>query len=303
MPDDAAVVSIPRGASVAETGHILSGAGLLRDDFRFRLVARIMGVSARLPAGEFRLPTEKSPAQLLRALSAAIPVQHRVTIVEGSRIRDIAAILAEGGWCTEDEFLRLAGDADTLRSLGLQDVESAEGYLFPDTYYLTRSVTDAPGIIRMMTTHFQKVWTELEPSGDQRGKGKRTKHEIVILASLIEKEAGVSEEMPRIASVFFNRLRRGMPLQSDPTVIYGIPDFSGNLTRKDLRTPSPHNTYLLPALPAGPICNPGRAALEAALHPAQGNDLYFVSKNNGTHYFSKTLKEHNRAVWKYQKNR
>ncbi len=299
---DTAIVSIPRGTSVIEIGHILSEAGLIHDDFRFRLLAKITRLSAKLQAGEFLLATEKKPVQVLEALSVARPVQHRLTVVEGSRAEEIAKIFAEDDWCDEEEFLQLMTDPELLLSLGLEEGTSLEGYLFPDTYYLTRSISDARSLIRMMVARFQKVWEEVEVLYKSTGKSL-SRHETVILASVVEKETGAPEERPRIASVFLNRLQRGMKLQSDPTVIYGITGFSGNLTRKDLRTPSPYNTYVLPALPQGPICSPGKAALEAVVQPVSEKYLYFVSKNNGTHHFSKTLKEHNRAVWKYQKNR
>ncbi len=296
------VVAIPHGTSVDHIGHILAKAGLIHDDVRFPLYAKIAGYSRKFRAGEFRLATGKTPAEVMRQLSEAQLVQHPVTIPEGLRAEDIARIYAEGGWCEYNEFLQLVHDHDFIQSLGIEKVAGLEGYLFPDTYYLTRMSTDARGIIRIMVQHFQKVWAELN-KGDA---GKIGKYETVILASLVEKETADPAERPVIASVFINRLKKGMRLQSDPTVVYGIQNFSGNsgtLTRDDLQRYTPYNTYMTPALPAGPICNPGREALKAALHPAQESFLYFVSRNDGTHQFSKTLVEHNRAVQKYQKDR
>jgi UPF0755 protein len=293
------VVTIPHGSSVAHIGHVLAEAGLIHDDVRFPLYAKISGYSRKFKAGEFRLATGRTPAQVIRQLSEAQFVQHPVTIPEGLRAEDIARIYAEGGWCDYDVFLKLVHDPEFIHSLGVGTVASLEGYLFPDTYYLTRMSSDARGIIKSMVQHFQKVWAELS-KGEA---GKIGKHETVILASLVEKETADHGERPVIAAVFFNRLKKGMRLQSDPTVVYGIHNFSGNLTRDDLQRYTPYNTYATPALPAGPICNPGRESLKAVLHPAQDSSLYFVSRNDGTHQFSKTLDEHNRAVQKYQKEK
>ncbi len=302
IESDSVVVTIPRGASVNEIGHLLAQAELIHEDVRFQFLAKITGLSAKLQAGEFRLPANKKPVQMLEELAVARSVHHKITVVEGLRAEEIAHLFAKDGWCNQKEFLRLIRAPETLRSLGVDKSESLEGYLFPDTYYLTRLSTDAESLVRMMVGRFQKVWAELQ-AGEEKKEGILSLHEIVTLASIVEKETGASEERTLIASVFFNRLQRRMPLQSDPTVIYGRGNFSKSLTRSDLREPTPYNTYVLPALPVGPICNPGRAALEAVLHPAASNYLYFVSKNNGTHHFSRNLKEHNRAVWKYQRNK
>ncbi len=296
------IVTIPRGASVAEIGKILARCGLIHEDIRFQLLAKITGLSPKLQAGEFRLPAGRKPIEIMRALAVSRPLQHRVTIVEGLRAEEIAQVFADGGWCDPGEFLRLVRDPETLRLFGLEEQGSFEGYLFPDTYYLTRSSRDAASLVHMMVNRFHKVWAELQADMDEKEK-RLGRHDMVILASIVEKETGAPHERSLIASVFYNRLDLGMRLQSDPTVIYGIPNFSGNLTRRDLRTPSSYNTYVLSALPAGPICSPGKDALKAVLHPAKDKYLYFVSKNNGTHHFSKNLREHNRAVGKYQRNK
>ena len=299
VPEESAVVMIPHGSSLAQIGHILAKAGLIHEDIRFPLYAKLTGYSRKFEAGEFRLATGRFPLEVMRQLSEAKQVQHPVTIPEGLRAEDIARIYAEGGWCDYATFLQLVHDPDFIHSLGVGPVASLEGYLFPDTYYLTRLSSDARGIIRTMVQHFQKVWAELSLGAS----GKIGRNEAVILASVVEKETADPAERPMIASVFFNRLRLGMRLQSDPTVVYGLKNFSGSLTREDLQRYTPYNTYMIPALPAGPICNPGRAALKAVLHPAQDSSLYFVSRNDGTHQFSKTLDEHNRAVQRYQKDR
>jgi len=293
------IVMIPHGSSAAHIGHILAAAGLVHYDVRFLILAKLTGFSKKFQAGEFRLTTGKRPLDLMRDLSKAQPVQHPVTIPEGLRVDEIADIFSKGGWCVRNEFLHLVNDPDFISSLGLGKVPNLEGYLFPDTYYLTRLSSDAQSIIKTMVHRFQMVWKVLS----KNGTGTLNERQAVILASIVEKETADPAERPMIAAVFLNRLRLGMRLQSDPTVIYGIKNFSGNLTKDDLEKYTPYNTYMTQALPPGPICNPGKESLMAVLHPDKEPYLYFVSKNDGTHKFSKTLSEHNRAVWKYQKNR
>ena len=178
------------------------------------------------------------------------------------------------------------------------DGPSLEGYLYPDTYLISRDL-DARELVDLMVRRFWKVFNDLI-RGQKRDMSLR---EIVTLASIVEKETGLAEERPVIASVFLNRLKKRMRLESDPTVIYGLKNFDGNLKRKDLRTPNPYNTYTNHGLPPGPIANPGRESLMAVINPAETDYLYFVSRNDGSHCFSTTLKEHNRAVVRYQKRR
>lgn len=290
------VVIIPKGSSFQDISRILAESGLINPDIRFEILARWKKLAGRIHAGEFVLPTGKLPMELLEELTRARVRQHPVTIPEGLSAREIAAIFEQGGWSSREDFLELVEDDEFIQELGLE-LPSLEGYLYPDTYYLTRYPEfDARKIVKMMVDRFFQVWEELEP-------GDAGRHEAVILASIVEKETGSPDERARIASVFRNRLVSGMRLQSDPTVIYGIENFSGDITRKDLRNPTPYNTYVISGLPAGPICSPGRAALQAVLNPAQEEYFYFVSRNDGTHIFSKTLREHNRAVFKYQRKK
>lgn len=290
-------MTVPRGSSFTATATILADAGLIHEDIRFNILARLYGFSSKVRAGEFSLPGGKMPMETLKALIEAKPIQHAVTVIEGLRAEEIAEIFARKKWSNKDEFLALVQDETFIATLGLGNVSSLEGYLYPDTYYLTRlPAPDPKKIVKMMVQRFQEIWEGLDADDKEM-------HETVILASIIEKETGDATERSRIASVFLNRLKKGMRLQSDPTVIYGIKDFNGNITRKDLRRKTPYNTYVVKGLPAGPICNPGRDALEAVLHPADEKYLYFVSKNDRTHHFSKTLREHNRAVRKYQRKR
>ena len=297
--EKSAIVNIARGTPLKQMSAVLAGAGLVKEDLRFAILAKILGYSGRIKAGEFKLTTGNTPLALLAQLIRAQPVQHAVTIPEGLRIEEIGSIFARGGWCDEEGFRRLAYDKGFMAGLELGKLNSLEGYLFPDTYLLTRDIHGEEELIRLMTRRFKEVWAEVatEPGNAER------RHEVVILASIIEKEAQKDHERSVIAGVFHNRLKKGMRLQSDPTVIYGVPDYAGNITRKHLQTPTRYNTYTLDGLPAGPISNPGRAALAAALKPAATDYLFFVGKNDGSHQFSRTLEEHNQAVQKYQRKK
>ncbi len=297
---DPVVIEIPRGSSVKEIGQILGDKGLLTNDIRFPLVARLSGKSSSLQAGEFEVPPDKTVLELIDFLVSAKPVQYSVTIPEGFNIGDTAALLEEKGICDAASYKKHAIDQAFIVSLGFGEMESLEGYLFPDTYYLTKADTDPRQFISMQVSRFNSVWDRLEKESND-GQETITKKDAVILASMVEKETGAGAERARIAGVFFNRLKRGMKLQSDPTVVYGVDDYQGKITKTHLKAPTPYNTYVIPGLPAGPIANPGEAALQAVLQPEETLYLYFVAKNDGTHHFSTTLREHNRAVRKYQR--
>ncbi len=292
-------VIVPSGSSVKEINRILASSGLVENDGRFPVLARYLGIAAKLQAGEFALHRGQTPQELLKELALAKPIQHAVTIREGLTISEIAEVFAGGGWCDAEEYVRLAKDPDFLKSLGLESHKNLEGYLYPDTYHLTRKGQTTEDLLRMQVRHFFSVWNEIK----REPPLELTPYEVLILAAMVEKETAKASERPIIAGVFFNRLKKGMRMQSDPTVMYGIENFSGKLSRKDLKTPSPYNTYTLKRLPVGPICNPGKAALTAVLHPVESNFFYFVSKNDGSHLFSKTLRDHNRGVNKYQRSR
>jgi len=291
-------IFIPRGTSSRSISALLAEQGLIHDDIRFLILVRLMGSSARLQAGEFSLTTGQTPIQLIREFSRARPLEHQLTIPEGLNIVETAKIFSSDGWTETSRFIDAAHDPTLIEELGLTGIDSLEGYLFPDTYRLIKPSKGERELIAMLVKRSLSVWQEL--SGDNNSGLSR--HQVFTLASIIEKESGVDEERPVIASVFFNRLEKKMKLQSDPTVIYGIENFNGTLTRSDLKTPTPYNTYTIKALPPGPICSPGAQALKAVLFPSRTDYLYFVSKNDGTHYFSKSLREHNRAVRKYQRN-
>jgi UPF0755 protein len=305
------VVHIPKGAGVRQIQKLLAEENIIIDDIRFLALARLFHVidhPPRLRAGEFKVSPGLNPLEVIQYLDTAQPVRHRVTIPEGKNMKEIAAIFAEDNWVDPGVFLRLCRDAELMRALGVIRVQSLEGYLFPETYTLVRGEIDERKLITMMVRRFFAVWDELAAKtqgGSQKSPSGRnyTRHQLLTLASIVEKETGSAGERDVIAGVFYNRLRKGMRLQSDPTTIYGIANFNGNLTKADLKQRTPYNTYVISGLPLGPICNPGAAAMEAVLSPAKVSYLYFVSRNDGSHKFSKTLKEHNQAVYTFQKLR
>jgi len=291
------ILTIPKGTGVRTIGTLLADKGLLHNDIRFLALVYFSGLTAKLQAGEYSIPLGLTPPEVLQLLKSGNTLRHHVTIPEGKNVRQIAEIFAKDGWIEQERFLELVHDAAFAKQLGIH-APSLEGYLFPETYTLVRHETDEQSVIRMMVNRFFQVWEGMK---SLEAHNHLTQHEVLTLASLVEKETGIAAERPLIAGVFLNRLDRKMRLQSDPTVSYGIPDFKGPLTKADLKRPTPYNTYVIPGLPLGPICNPGQAAIRAVLDPAEVEFLYFVSKNDGTHIFSKSLEEHNRAVQTYQR--
>lgn len=290
------VVVIAKGIGVRGIGKVLAANGVLRDDIRYLTLVYFSERTAKLQAGEYSIPRGLTPPAVLQLLEKGSTLRHHVTIPEGLAAEQVAAIFEKDGWVNRERFLAIVHDTEFIKKLGI-DAQHLEGYLFPETYTLVRHETDEYSVIRMMVERFLHVWNEVKP----HELGGLTRHQIVTLASVVEKETGVAAERPLIARVFLNRLALKMRLQSDPTVIYGIRELAGDLTKADLKRETPYNTYVIPALPPGPICNPGRASLEAVLHPADSNALYFVAKNDGTHFFSTNLAEHNRAVKTYQR--
>jgi UPF0755 protein len=221
---------------------------------------------------------------------------HSITIPEGYSLKQIADLLEESGLIKGDEFLSKTEDPDTTVRYALKS-PTLEGYLYPDTYHFAKGQS-ASVLIDLMVSRFRQVTT---PFMERVRFVGLTLHEVITLASIVEKETGRPEERPVIASVFLNRLMKGMRLESDPTVIYGIRDFNGNLTREHLSKSTPYNTYRISGLPPGPIANPGLESIKAVLYPAGTDYLFFVSRNDGTHHFSRTYQEHQTAVEMYQK--
>ena len=290
------VFTIRSGDSFAAVAQRLHQEQLIRHPYTFRLLVRIRGKDTRVQAGEYLLAADMSPDQILAAIVAGKVRLYRFTVPEGSNLYQIAAIVETAQVTAKNEFIASATDAQLCQTLGVP-AASFEGYLFPDTYLFAKNT--APNkIISKMVQRFRSI---IKPQWQQRAQELGYNfHQIVTLASIIEKETSVPSERPLISAVFHNRLQKGMRLGADPTVIYGIRNFNGNLTRKDLRTPTPYNTYVIKGLPVGPIANPGRESIQAALYPADSNYLYFVSRKDKTHQFSTNLKDHNRAIRKYQ---
>jgi UPF0755 protein len=289
---------VPEGASLREVAVDLEEKKIISNKGLFLLWARLTGYSKIIKAGEYRLNSGMTPVKILTILGKGEVISHMVTIPEGFSSLQIAELLGKKGLVEKDKFLSLARDQDLAGRYGIAGA-GLEGYLYPDTYRFGRGMAPL-SVLDVMVKRFKEVTAPYIEKAEQLGMAFE---DVVILASIVEKETGLAEERPLIASVFLNRLKRGIRLESDPTVIYGLTGFNGNLTRKDLSKPTPYNTYLVPGLPPGPIANPGLDAMKAVLFPAKTNYLYFVSKNDGSHYFSKTLAEHNRAVMIYQKKR
>ena len=290
-------IVIPQGASFSVVARELEKEGIIKDAGKFYYLAKFKGTITKIKAGEYEYTTSLLPSEVLNRMVNGQVKEYAVTIPEGYNIKDIAMLLDNINIAEKSGFLEKAFDRVFAASLGI-DGSDVEGYLFPDTYRFTRGMTSEE-IIRKMAQRFDTVYAEIahkKPSGL-----KMSKKQIITLASIIEKETGDGRERPLISAVFHNRIKKGMRLESDPTVIYGITGFNGNLTRKDLLTKTPYNTYKIYGLPPGPIANPGRTSLEAAINPSPDIYLYFVSKNDGSHYFSRNLKEHNMAVQFYQK--
>jgi len=302
-PAPSIIVNIPQGTGFAGIRQSLEKAGVIEPDIRFAFVASILGVSRQLKAGEYQFVAGQTPVDILHLLDSGKVVQWPVTIPEGTNIYQLADILHDILAVKKEEVLARIHDQKFISSLGLS-LSSLEGYLFPDTYLLTKGKSP-DSILAMMVGRFMAVYSEIlvEAGAGEKGFAEKppNRHDVVTLASIVEKETGIAEERGLVAAVFVNRLRKNMLLQADPTVIYGIRKFDMALSRKDLKTPTAYNTYMKKGLPAGPICNPGRDSLLAVLHPEETPYLYFVSKNDGTHQFSRTLKEHNKAVRQFQR--
>jgi len=296
----AQIVLIDKGMSLREVATVLEEKGIIKNRTFFILWARLTGYDNTIKFGEYNLSPAMSPAGIFNILTKGIIVTHPITFPEGFTAEQIGDSLERNEYIKVEKsaFLSLVHDPDVMERYCISG-ESLEGYLYPDTYHFSR-MQSAESIVDAMISRFNEV---ISPYKERIGETGMTLKEVVTIASIVEKETGTAEERPIIASVFLNRLKRGMRLDSDPTVIYGIKDFNGNLTRDDLRTHNPYNTYVIRGLPPGPICNPGIESIRAVIYPADTEYLYFVSKNDGSHYFSRTLEEHNRNVMTYQKRR
>ena len=296
---DDVFVELPSGASVSAIADRLAGAGVVPDAWTFRLAARVSGQERRLQAGEYRFTDAATPYDVVDRLVRGDVYVMPVTFREGLTIAEMAAVFEATGLGAAAEFEAAAARAELVRDID-PVADDLEGYLFPSTYTVARQTT-ADALVELMVAEFMRVYATVRSEADARGLDAR---ELVTLASVVERETGVDGERPLVAAVFHNRLRIGMPLQTDPTVIYAMMRsgrWNGNITRRDLQMEHPYNTYRNRGLPPGPIAAPGRAAMEAVVRPADVPYLYFVSRNDGSHVFSSTLAEHNRAVNQYQR--
>jgi len=294
-----AVFVVRSGQGFRPVTNNLHQRGILKHPFKFRVLARLRGYDKRIRAGEYMLSSTMTPVNILEILSRGKVVLYRVTVPEGLTQLQIAPLVEKAGLVSKEAFTEALADTDLLAKLKIE-ADSFEGYLFPETYFFPKGVS-AQKIISTMIDRFR---SQFKPEWrKQAEKLGWSVHDVVTLASIIEKETGDPSERAVISSVFHNRLRKKMRLESDPTVIYGLKDFDGNITKKDLKRSTPYNTYKIRGLPPGPIANPGAASIESALFPADTDYLFFVSKKDRTHQFSTNVNDHNRAVRKYQLRR
>jgi len=293
------VINVLPGQGFQKTVQDLYQNHLIHHPLKFRMMAKWQKLDRKIIAGEYELSTGMTPLTIIEYMTKGIVRLRKLCIPEGYNLSQIADAIEKSGICSKENFMNAVKDAKLISSMEIP-VSGFEGYLFPDTYFFSRGVPPEK-IISAMVKQFHKTFQDdWKKRADELGL---TPHEIITLASIIEKETGIAEERTIVSSVFHNRLKQNMRLASDPTVIYGIEDFNGDITKADLKRPTPYNTYLIQGLPPGPIANPGAESIKAALYPATTDYLYFVAKGDKTHQFSKSLAEHNQAVRKYQLNR
>ena len=291
------IFEIQPGMTLKQVALELSRQGLIRSPSAFQAIAYIQAKQKQVMVGEFSLSPSMPPSKILLQITSGKTILHPVTIPEGYRITEIATLLHSEGLADKELFIRQTRDKSLIRPLGIP-ADSLEGYLFPETYHFSKFTPEKKIIQKMVDTFREQV---LKPQLLMSAKKSSLAwYEIITLASLIEKETGLDSERKIISSVFHNRLRKNMRLQTDPSVIYAMEKFDGNIRKRDLKIDSPYNTYRHKGLPPGPIANPGLKSIVAAISPIESDHLYFVSRQDGSHHFSSTLIEHNRAVQKYQ---
>jgi len=292
-------VTIRQGAASAEIGRSLAGAQVVRDARLFRAALWWTRQGRNLKAGEYRFDHAMTPLDVIDVLVRGEVYTQKVTFPEGLTIAEMSKLYESHGFGRARDFVEAARNVERIADLD-PDARDLEGYLFPETYALPRDGA-AARLIDLMIDRFHSVYGE-EMRSRAAARGMTTR-QVVTLASLIEKETGKPEERPLVAAVFRNRLKIGMPMQADPTIVYALEKarrYDGNIRKEDLSMDSPYNTYKYPGLPPGPIASPGKASLEAALMPADVPYLYFVSRNDGSHVFATTLAEHSNNVRKFQ---
>jgi len=292
-------VEIPQGAGNRAIAARLVEGGVVRDAWTFRAAIQLSGDARKLKAGEYRFDRAMTPLAVVDKLARGDVYVVSLTFPEGLNIFEMAKVFEARGLGPAASFVEATRDVKPIRDLDPAATD-LEGYLFPETYAVPRR-TDGPKLVRLMVAQFQKALTaDLRAQIASRHLQVRT---VVTLASIVEKETAKAEERPLVAAVYENRLRLGMLLQCDPTVIYALERagrYHGNIHKDDLQMDSPYNTYRFAGLPPGPIASPGKASLAAAIAPADSDYLYFVSRNDGSHEFAKTLTDHNRNVQKFQ---
>jgi UPF0755 protein len=292
-------VDVLHGDSLWKVARALERGGIVRDARAMVWLARWRGVDTAIRAGEYAVSASWGTARVLEQLVSGQVITYEVVLPEGLTAVEIAARLAEQGLVRADEFVAWARDPASASQLGVEG-PGLEGYLFPETYRMPHGLSTQQ-VAKILVDEFLERWRPLEASARERGFGMR---QTVTLASIVEKETGVASERPLVASVFWKRLRRGMRLESDPTTIYGIANFDGNLTRAHLEDASnPWNTYRIAGLPPSPIANPGEASLAAVVHPAESDYLFFVAQGDGSHVFARSFAEHDANVHRYQRRR
>lgn len=292
MPGEDLEIEIPEGASFGQAAQILHLAGLVHDKNLLVILGRMTGADKKIRAGYYRFSGPMSPLDVFDHLRRGRIIEYEVTVIEGDSLREIGGRLAERGVMPPDVFTALAADREFLSSLGVA-APSLEGYLFPQTYRIPKGKSPESVLATMVATMRAEFSGELRDRAAQIGWSE---NEVLTLASIIEREARTDAERPVIAGVYHNRIRRGMPLQADPTAVYGVKSYKEKITLNDLRNRTDYNTYVIRGLPPGPIASPGIKSIIAALHPADVAYLYFVSRGDGTHQFSATLPEHAAAI-------
>lgn len=287
---------IKSGETFSKINYRLGEKDLIYSKKLFHRYCQLKDKMTTFQVGKYQINSGTNMLKLIDQLSSGQSIQIPVTVPEGKNLFEISKIIANKKICPEDEFIKLSKDPNFARELDVPG-DRLEGYLYPETYMFSEGLS-CKDVIRKMVSTFNEQIEDLDFS-----KTSLSKKEVIILASVVEKETGAAHERPMISGVFLNRLKKRMRLQSDPTTIYGIyENFNGNLRKKHLQEKTPYNTYKIPGLPIGPICNPGKLAIEAVLNPAEHEYLFFVSQNDGTHVFAKTYKEHKKNVDFFQKN-
>ena len=304
--EDLVFIEIRKGASFKEVAGILKKENLIDNVFYFKVLAWFRGDSTKIQSGEYAFSKEMSLREILNILVKGQTRLHKITFPEGYNLYEMAEELEKKLFLKKEEFIFLCYKSELVYELLGEKVDSLEGYLFPDTYFIPRPVK-AEALIRQMVQNFFTAYRSFGKKNISVHRKRLSRQELVTLASIVEKETGLAKERALIAGVFYNRLKKGMRLESDPTILYGMMREVGalvplNIRKKDILRKTPYNTYRITGFPAGPISNPGKEALKAVFEPEKSSYFYFVSRNDGSHVFSITYKEHEKAVRLYQKS-